>query len=59
MVLAALVVAVAGNRPLLPLPVLWEKLHAKFPDNELVADQARAICGIRLSGGPGPENFPG
>ncbi|HEY1490249.1 MAG TPA: hypothetical protein VGF90_04345, partial [Verrucomicrobiae bacterium] len=29
----------AGNRPLLPLPALWQALHAKFPDNELVTDQ--------------------
>ncbi len=39
MVLTVLVVAGAGNRPLLPLPALWQALHAKFPDNELVTDQ--------------------
>jgi hypothetical protein len=39
MVLAVLVVAGAGNRPLLPLPALWQVLHASFPDNELVTDQ--------------------
>jgi hypothetical protein len=35
----AIMVAAAGNRPLLPLPTLWEMLHKKFPANELVADQ--------------------
>jgi hypothetical protein len=39
MVLTILVVAGAGNLPLLPLPALWQALHAKFPDNELVTDQ--------------------
>jgi hypothetical protein len=39
MVLAILVVAGAGNRPLLPLPALWQALHAKFPNNELLTDQ--------------------
>jgi hypothetical protein len=39
MALTALVVATAGNRPLLPLPAIWEKLHARFPGNELIADQ--------------------
>jgi hypothetical protein len=39
MAFTAIVVAVAGNRPLLPLPFVWEKLHAQFPKNELVADQ--------------------
>jgi hypothetical protein len=39
MALTAIVVAAAGNRPLLPLPALWEMLHAKFPKNGLVTDQ--------------------
>ena len=39
MLLAAIVVAGAGNRPLLPLPAMWEMLHKKFPANEFVADQ--------------------
>jgi hypothetical protein len=39
MALTVLVVVTAGNRPLLPLPNLWEMLHKKFPANELVADQ--------------------
>jgi hypothetical protein len=39
MAFTALVVAAAGNRPLLPLPAVWEMLHAKFPGNELVTDQ--------------------
>jgi hypothetical protein len=39
MAFAAIVVAGAGNRPLLPLPALWKTLHAKFPQNELVTDQ--------------------
>ena len=39
MALTALVLATAGNRPLLPLPAVWEMLHAKFPNNALVADQ--------------------
>jgi hypothetical protein len=39
MAFTVLVVATAGNRPLLPLPALWEMLHKKFPANELVADQ--------------------
>ena len=39
MVFTAIVVAGAGNRPLLPLPALWETLHAKFPQNGLVMDQ--------------------
>ena len=34
MLLAIIVVAGAGNRPLLPLPALWEALHAKFPNHE-------------------------
>ncbi len=39
MAFTAIVVAAAGNRPLLPLPTLWEMLHKKFPANELVTDQ--------------------
>jgi len=39
MALAVIVVAGAGNRPLLPLPALAEMLHAKFPGNGLVTDQ--------------------
>jgi len=39
MALAVVVLVTAGNRPLFPLPVIWEKLHAKFPDSALVADQ--------------------
>ena len=39
MVFTAIVVAAAGNRPLLPLPAFWEMLHKKFPNNELVTDQ--------------------
>jgi hypothetical protein len=39
MALTVLVVATAGNRPLLPLPAAWKMLHAKFPGNEFVADQ--------------------
>jgi hypothetical protein len=39
MVLAAIVVAGAGNRPLLPFSALWEMFHKKFPQNELVSDQ--------------------
>lgn len=39
MALTAIVVAAAGNRPLLPLPAIWEMLHKKFPGNELVAGQ--------------------
>lgn len=39
MAFTAIVVAAAGNRPLLPLPAAWEMLHKKFPGNELVADQ--------------------
>lgn len=39
MALAVLVLITAGNRPLLPLPSLWQKLHAWFPANEIVADQ--------------------
>ncbi len=39
MLLAVIVVAGSGNRPLLPLPALWETLHKKFPANALVADQ--------------------
>ena len=39
MAFTAIVVAAAGNRPLLPLPAVWNVLHAKFPKNELVSDQ--------------------
>jgi hypothetical protein len=39
MAFTALVVAGAGNRPLLPLPAVWKMLHAKFPRNEIVTDQ--------------------
>jgi hypothetical protein len=39
MAFTAIVVAAAGNRPLLPLPAVWEMIHKKFPGNELVADQ--------------------
>jgi hypothetical protein len=39
MVFTAIVVAAAGNRPLLPVPAVWNLLHEKFPGNELVADQ--------------------
>ena len=39
MAFTAIVVAGAGNRPLLPLSAVWAKLHAKFPANELVTDQ--------------------
>jgi hypothetical protein len=39
MAFTAIVAAAAGNRPLLPLPAVWEILHKKFPANELVADQ--------------------
>jgi hypothetical protein len=39
MVFTAIVVAGAGNRPLLPLPTVWKMLHAKLPNNELIADQ--------------------
>ena len=39
MAFTAIVAAGAGNRPLLPLPVLWEMLHAKFPQNGIVTDQ--------------------
>jgi hypothetical protein len=35
----AIVVAGAGNRPLLPLPALWEMLHKNFPANEFATDQ--------------------
>jgi len=40
MVLAAIVVAAAGNRPLLPLPAVCSWLHKTFPANGLFADQA-------------------
>ena len=40
MLLTAIVVAGAGNRPLLPLPPIWQFLHATFPHNEVVADQS-------------------
>jgi hypothetical protein len=40
MALAVLVSAAAGNRPLLPLPALWEKLSMEFPGNQFVADQS-------------------
>jgi hypothetical protein len=39
MAFTAIVVAGAGNRPLLPLPTAWKMLHKKFPANELVTDQ--------------------
>jgi hypothetical protein len=39
MIFTAIVVAGAGNRPLLPLPAAWRTLHATFPGNEFVADQ--------------------
>jgi len=39
MAFTAIVVAAAGNRPLLPLPAMWEMLHKKFPANEFVTDQ--------------------
>ena len=39
MAFTAIVVAGAGNRPLLPLPAVWKMLHEKFPGNALVADQ--------------------
>jgi len=39
MVFTAIVVAGAGNRPLLPFPALAKMLHAKFPRNEMVTDQ--------------------
>jgi hypothetical protein len=39
MAFTAIVMAAAGNRPLLPLPAIWEMLHTKFPGNELAADQ--------------------
>ncbi|HTV76211.1 MAG TPA: hypothetical protein VMD57_04360, partial [Candidatus Baltobacteraceae bacterium] len=39
MAFTAIVVAAAGNRPLLPLPAVWNVLHAKFPKNELFSDQ--------------------
>jgi hypothetical protein len=39
MAFTAIVVAGAGNRPLLPLPAAWDFLHEKFPRNELVTDQ--------------------
>ena len=40
MALTAVVVATAGNRPLLPLPAMWEKLATIFPGNPFVADQS-------------------
>jgi hypothetical protein len=39
MAFTAIVVAGAGNRPLLPLPTAWKMLHKKFPANEFVTDQ--------------------
>lgn len=39
MILAAIVVAVAGNRPLLPVPSACAWLHKTFPANALFADQ--------------------
>jgi hypothetical protein len=39
MAFTAIVVAGAGNRPLMPLPALWERLHANFPQNGFVTDQ--------------------
>jgi hypothetical protein len=39
MAFTAIVVAGAGNRPLLPLSAVWAKLHTRFPANELVTDQ--------------------
>jgi hypothetical protein len=39
MLFTAILVATAGNRPLLPLPSVWKMLHEKIPGNELVADQ--------------------
>ena len=39
MVFTAIVVAAAGNRPLLPIPAVVKLLHEKFPGNEFIADQ--------------------
>jgi hypothetical protein len=39
MLFTAILVATAGNRPLLPLPSVWKMLHEKIPGNELVGDQ--------------------
>ena len=39
MAFTVIVVAGAGNRPLLPLPAIWEMFHQKIPNNEFVADQ--------------------
>jgi len=39
MVFTAIVVAGAGNRPLLPLPAAWKMLHSEFPKQELITDQ--------------------
>jgi hypothetical protein len=57
MALAALVVAAAGNRPLLPLPTLWEMLHKKFPANELVADQYSRYTESDYHAAQGRKNF--
>jgi hypothetical protein len=57
MLFTAIVVAGAGNRPLLPLPALWEILHAKFPQNGLVTDQCSRYADSDFVAAAARKNF--
>jgi hypothetical protein len=57
MVFTAIVVAAAGNRPLLPLPLVWKMLHKKFPNNALVADQCARYADSDFVAAAARKNF--
>jgi hypothetical protein len=57
MALTVLVVAAAGNRPLIPLPTVWNMLHKKFPGNELAADQCSRYADSDYQAAEARKNF--
>ena len=57
MAFTCLVVAAAGNRPLLPLPAMWEILHKKIPNNEFVADQSSRYAESDFVAAAARKNF--
>jgi len=57
MVLAAIVVAAAGNRPLLPVPAVCSWLHKTFPANGLFADQSARYAESDYQAAQSRKNF--